>query len=345
VAWAWLASRSREDWLRASGAVALSLMIWVALWRALPELSWATLELRWLWLGALASLVIWLLRAARLWGLGLCTARVALKVVACHGGLLRVTPMRLGELSLPYLLKRWAEVPHAHSGALLIWLRLCELIILCAATLISLWLSSALGAQLNELSAATLSAQRAWLSLGLICALAALASLSRLIRPLLSVGLSLMERLSGALSLTRLTKRLEALSAELELLPELPWRSRAWLLLMSAMIFLTQLTLFGSALWSCAVSLGLAELTLGSSCAHVAGVIPLPTLGNVGSHELGWTLGFMWVGVPREAALCSALLSQLFTLAMSLLWWGVASFISLPSQRSGGRCVLGEGEG
>jgi hypothetical protein len=251
-----------------------------------------------------------------------CDLKVALKVVATQGALLRVTPLRAGELSLPYLLKRWADVDFTKGLTYLLWALLSELITLLLAALIALLMLSQSShisqdslAQLTDPSKLSVEGELSitTLTLWLTSALA-----------LTSLGFLALPRLTRWLA--RRAPRLAWLN---ERLPPLTPSLALTLATSGALLFVLQLALFGACLAACHISLSLPALTLGASSAHLSGVLPLPTLGNIGSHELGWVVGFMWVGVSQENAALSALVSQVSTLAFALLWWALSSFLRL----------------
>jgi hypothetical protein len=292
-------------WARLSFALLLSALILGALASYAPRVAWGQLEWRWLLGAALCSALVWLTRAVRLAVLSGCELTVALKVVATQGALLRVTPLRAGELSLPYLLKRWADVDITKGLTYLLWARLSEVITLLLMALVALYaLSRGSSGSLNVTGELTL-----WLSATLV---------------LTSLGFLALPRLTSLLA--RRAPRLTWLS---ERLPPLTARLTLTLATSAALLFGLQLALFGACLAACHLALPLPELTLGASSAHLSGVLPLPTIGNIGSHELGWVVGFMWVGVSREGAALSALVSQVTTLAFALLWWVISAFLSL----------------
>lgn|GEM_PF-2093630 len=316
-------------------ACLVSLGVWGGIWGLIPQVRWGELSVTQLSYGVLASLLVWWARAARLWALGACSWMTALRVVAVHGGLLRVTPMRLGELSLPYLLQRWAQVPMTQSSALLIWIRISELITLCVA--VSLCLAGVYFAPSEPnpaLAHPALVLVIATLCVGLLTLV-----LSHARRWISSLCLALDHagQRSGRRELSALSERLRSGQRAL---PELTRQRGALLLGISGLIFTAQLLLFWSVLSACGASIDLSGLTLGSAITHIGGVLPLPTIGNVGSHELSWTAGFMWVGVTQPLALLSAILSQIFTLSLALLWWAVSYFLPLPSKECEGRSVV-----
>ena len=326
--------RSRTRLTSLIVACLISLGIWGGIWGLMPQVRWSQLSFTPLGYGFFASLLIWWARAARLWALGACSLTTALRVVAVHGGLLRVTPMRLGELSLPYLLQRWAQLPITQSGALLIWIRLSELIVLCIAVSLAL-IGAHIGGQEPHLAIAHPALMLIGAALCVASLYLALNSTRRWINSIYQ-ALESAGRRSGWGRLSQLAERLRSGQQELPALT----RQRATLLFgISGVILSTQLALFWSVLSACGVSITLTGLTFGSAVTHIGGILPLPTIGNVGSHELSWTAGFMWVGVNRSQALFSAVVSQIFTLTLALFWWMISHFLPLPSKECEGRSV------
>ena len=50
------------------------------------------------------------------------------------------------------------------------------------------------------------------------------------------------------------------------------------------------------------------------------GSLPLPTVGNVGTHETGWTLGFQAMGVSLQDAVVTGVASGLITLGFAVVF-------------------------
>ena len=63
-----------------------------------------------------------------------------------------------------------------------------------------------------------------------------------------------------------------------------------------------------------------------SFLASVAAFLPVNGLGGFGTTEAGWTLGFSLVGMPRNIALISGVISNLMSFAVTVCC-GLISFI------------------
>ncbi|MEE2644069.1 MAG: hypothetical protein VYD19_03965, partial [Myxococcota bacterium] len=126
------AEEKKRSWLKAgllgfTGSAALIILLLQLTgvdWRALQG---GTLRADFIGLALSASALVWLLRGLRI--SALCAGvslSDSLAIVAAQGLLLRVTPLRLGDLGLPFLLER-RGVPLGEALLLLLWVRLTEL--------------------------------------------------------------------------------------------------------------------------------------------------------------------------------------------------------------------------
>ena len=310
--------------LGGAGSILLLLLILRALsldWRALtlslaPE---APLALT----GALlASALVWLLRGLRV--SLLCPSvrlTASLAIVSAQGLLLRVTPLRLGDLGLPVLLER-RGVPLAEALLLLFWIRLSELWILAWLCLVALLTGAGGGVAGEELLGQSGSLISALL---LLATLPLLARLQPIACALGRAGLAVARGVGLPRRLPKIYRRLAGLQKQLEAAERRTQRD--WLILLggAAAILCAQALLFWCLLRGCGAELSLSATLLGTSLAHLAGALPLPTIGNLGTHELGWVTGLTALGLAAPLALQSALLSQAATLAFAMLWgaWGL----------------------
>jgi uncharacterized membrane protein YbhN (UPF0104 family) len=214
-------------------------------------------------------------------------------------------PMRLGELSLVWLLHRAAGTPLVAGSALLLVLRLIDLVVVLAAGMLAL---------------ALLPAARTALPGALPWAGAAAAALV--------AGLVLAPRLAGALA--RLTPLdpdgrlgrvwftlLEALTA---LTPGRLARLLAWTLVIWGLNFLMA--------WLCAnatpVPVGMAGGVAGGSATALASVLPVNTFANAGTFEAAWVLALMPAGLDEAAALATGIVFHTLSLAASAALGAVA---------------------
>jgi uncharacterized membrane protein YbhN (UPF0104 family) len=62
------------------------------------------------------------------------------------------------------------------------------------------------------------------------------------------------------------------------------------------------------------------QLVLGATFAVLSKALPLGTIGGFGTHEAGWTVGFMLVGLEREVAIASGFAVNILTLLASLFF-------------------------
>lgn len=252
----------------------------------------------------LFSFLVLLLRAhrfsvlTRAAGLEITTPAVAIQVF-----LNRITPFRLGEISLPLLLRRHAGADLASSLVVLVFVRLLDLAIVVWAIGLSLALGPT-GANLPMLGAASfllvvlVSTFRLWLG-GLLRAARAL--WTRAARG----------RWSGA------DRALDKLLAATSQAKRLAGRDYAKVALASLGIFAGQTALFGAILLAYGIRLPLFSLARGAAVAQAGSAVPVAAVGTIGTHEASWVAGFVWVGVPVEEAIVTGIAGQLLTLAFA----------------------------
>lgn len=291
----------------------------LALVLAQLDLSAALIRLRGIDLGGLtlalgAALVVLLARGLRFWAL---TTRSGVAqvvaAIAVQNFLTRVTPLRLGELSLPYTLKRVADEPAAEALVALALVRLVEIWVLgmfaLGGAVIVFGGEEALGPLwwTLGLSSALLLTFRFWASL----AVRALAwGLAR-------VGLDQIEKIR---------RPLHKLSAAVE--EGARYGRRAWAALLGGTVAVmsAQLLLFGALISACGVEVSPAQLVVGVSGAAIASALPLLTVGSVGTLEAGWAAAFVWVGLGLEEAVLTGVVAQVLTLLFAALFAAPASW-------------------
>lgn len=305
-----MGAKRKTSFYRAAAAIAISAGLLALL---LSRLEWApalarfrSVDPRWLGLAALFSLAVLALRALRFATLTR-TAKLEITTaaVATQVFLNRVTPFRLGELSLPLLLKRHGAESFSGSLVSLVFVRILDLGIVVWAIALSLAvapdrsnLPSLAGASLLLLL--LLGTFRRWLG-----------ALIRLLR-------SGTRRLGGRLApLDRAMSKLAEASAEAG---RLEGPAYAKVALTSLGIFLGQAALFGSILMAYGIPLPLPLLARGAAVALAGAALPVAAVGTIGTQEASWVAGFAWVGVPLEASIVSGIAAQILTLIFSALW-------------------------
>ena len=303
-------------WVGAGLATSVLIIVGTSWWADIPfGALWARLSMISvvdLGLIICASGGTWALRAARLRVLftSLSFAQT-LYISSMHNALTRLLPARAGELSLPVLLKRDAQTPLAEGTLTMVWLRLIEV-----ACLGSLTASAAMMTVMPEVVSPQVSVALAVMSLG--------AALSA--RPLLR---------SALLALGRYVDRVRPLTKSLNAQRQLSSLQVIMTIGLTCSIMLCQALLFSFILWSMDARISYVYALLGSMAVHLAGVLPAPTIGNVGTHEAGWMLIYVQLGVSAAAATASALISQWLTLALAMCWWGLSAIFIVREETKG----------
>lgn len=244
------------------------------------------------------------------------------RVAAVHSLLASFAPMRLGELSLVWLLHRAARTPLVTGSALLVLLRMMDLIVVLAAGLLAL----------TALPAARVVVPDA---LPIAAALVAGLVAGVLLGPWLVRRLPVPDvaTTGDGRRLARLGRLWRSLHDTLagwtapHLLSLLTWSLPVW-----AVVF--------AMAWLCAnatgAAVGLAGGVAGGSATALAMVLPVNTIANVGTFEAAWVLALRPAGLDDAAALATGLLFHGVTLLGSALVGGVAL-------AAGGRRLLSGG--
>ena len=222
-----------------------------------------------------------------------------------------ILPARSGELSFIYFMDRHHAVPTAEAAATLIIARIFDY-----ATVAALFVIVALAslARLPAYAARVISLAL----LFLILSLAVLASLAWLGRKSLGLLRRLLERL-GDRSLSASALRVgEEIARSFETIPS----PRTYLLvsLSSLLTWLGTFAWFACFLASLGVRTGLSQTIVGATFAVLTKALPFITLGGLGAHEAGWTVGFMLVGFDKETAIATGFAVNILTLLSSLVF-------------------------
>ncbi|WP_299439619.1 lysylphosphatidylglycerol synthase transmembrane domain-containing protein [uncultured Rhodospira sp.] len=235
-------------------------------------------------------------------------------VAALHSVLASFAPMRLGELSLVWLLNRAAGTPLAAGSALLVALRMIDLVIVLAAGVLAL---------------ALLPAARDAVPHGVTLAGGAAAAMlgGLLLAPWVAGRLRHLTPFGGAGRLARVWETLvQALAA---LTPGVLARLLAWTVAAWGLIFLMA--------WLCANStpapVGLAGGVAGGSATALASVLPVNTFANAGTFEAAWVLALMPAGLDEATALVTGIVFHAVNLLGSALLGGLAALIG-PGRRA-----------
>lgn len=244
-----------------------------------------------------------------------------LSVHGVHVLLLRVMPFRTGELGFGWLMRRGGAAGFSRSLVGLLMLRILDfaaLLVLFAVGLVTFG-----GAAFTEGRVAVLP----WVMLGLF-ALAAPLYLRWTLR--LAV-----RAMSGLLALTRLD-RVERVAGLAEKIRDaVAWaqtvrtatlfRATAW----TSLQFAVNYAIFYALMAAMHIDVTFAQTVLGGTGSAIGGLLPLAGIGNFGTLETGWALGFAAVGVPTEDAIASAFAFSVITVGYAAVT-AVVGWLTLP---------------
>lgn len=86
-------------------------------------------------------------------------------------------------------------------------------------------------------------------------------------------------------------------------------------LLSWGMIFLT----FFAYMKGFGINLSLTQMVFGFTLSIIANALPISGIGNWGTMEVGWTAGFLWVGISKEKAIAAGLAVHIMIFILVLL--------------------------
>ena len=233
---------------------------------------------------------------------------------AAQNAINRVAPFKLGELSLPFLLHRAAGEPPARTLVMLALVRLVEIWLLCLLLVagIALWFGG-----------------REWQQMAVVGGVAAVATgLLLTFRWWSGAALRVAERVGRRVGLDRFAafdRVVQKLGEALDGGAGLSSGQKAAVVGGTLAVMGLQYTLYGLLIASVGVEVHPLQVAVGYTLAQVAGAVPVLSVGNLGTHETGWTLGFVWVGLALEDAVLTGIYTQLVTLGFAVVFAGPAA--------------------
>lgn len=269
--------------------------------------------------GLALYVVLYLVRA---WRFVLLAPRTPFSVMLCitavHNLMLRLMPMRTGELAYAYLVRRAGTAGMGESLLGLVLLRLLDATTIVVIFAVTLALNrtlyrgdSQLGLIISLLIAAT----------GVVAVLAFGHALR--LGVWISRSLARVTRLSRVPAVTRLIEKLQhAVESHARM-------SAGSMIRLSAVTILHWMLTFGiifTVVRGFAIDVSLPQAILGGTAATVSGFLPIAGIGNFGALEAGWALGFALVGLPPPLAVASAFGFSMVTFGYALLLGASAWF-------------------
>lgn len=258
----------------------------------------------WMVLAGLLTAVTMLVRGVRFHALFRAPGLAATTSAICLQTLInRVAPMRLGELSLPYLLQRHTGANGAEVLVTLVLIRFVEL-----ATVIPLLLLSTLARGGVGLGV--------WTGLiGLV--LVALVLVLVFFRSIVRFAVTTLGRVAdkvGVRPTTLAGRTLQSLERAAAGSAELSGAQRFGVFALTLVQLAFQIGVFAAILAAFDSSVGPIALVQASCVAFTGVALPVPSVGTVGTLEASWVAGFTWVGMGLDDAILTGLATQVLTL-------------------------------
>jgi len=226
------------------------------------------------------------------------SARVLLGVHFVHALLLRVMPLRTGELGFAWLMRRQGAGGFTQNLVGVLLLRILDLATVLAVFALAL---VTFGATLRSDARPSLPVA---VTVGILAILAPL-----YIRHLVRAAHSVLDGILGATRLTGLARVRRAQGAVQEAVrwsSELPSGVLWQLTGLTTVQWAVNFVLFGVLLAAMGVDVTAAQTMLGGTGSVLGGLLPLAGVGNFGPLEAGWSVALAAVGVPMELAIASA---------------------------------------
>jgi uncharacterized protein (TIRG00374 family) len=283
----------------------------------------ANISYRWMAIGGLFYFITNVGRALRLQMLlpnQVTRFHKLLPVVIAQSMFNNVLPARAGELSLVYLLRKHEAVPLGQGGVALIVARISDYLAVAAIFIVAALLSlESLPQHANGII---------WIVMGVML-------LTVVMLPVLAwggrPGLFIMQRMFDWFGLTshRAVKfSVAKLHEAIKAFEAIHSRGRY------LSIFIWSLCIWGTTFaWFYAFLRGIGIQTaplktiVGATFAVLSKAIPFISVGGLGAHEAGWTIGFVLVGLDKTVAISSGFAVNILTLLTSIVMGGAALWI------------------
>lgn len=232
-----------------------------------------------------------------------------------------IIPARLGELSLPYFLHRRCDIPLTKAATVLIAIRFFDLLILLLFGAIALLLllqsqlevSINIGLSLFAIGALVAGSILAWIGFVYFLDLKIKSPICEYDRKKLAAYL---HRIRGF-----------AARVQEEFRSNWPAAKQATTLCNSILIWLTLLAFFHYFLHFAGYEVTIRQTMIGSAIANLTQLLPINSLGSIGTLEAGWTAGFHLAGLPVEVGVATGLLMHSFVILylflITGLFWGM----------------------
>ncbi|MES1026053.1 lysylphosphatidylglycerol synthase transmembrane domain-containing protein [Gloeocapsa sp. BRSZ] len=239
---------------------------------------------------------------------------IIFEITCIYQFLNHILPVRTGELSLPILLKRYSNYPYISSVASLLLTRIHDALALGTIVCLGIGLAVIQGRIASD-----------WL-IYLIVVLLAIALVIGLLTLLIKQNHQLARNWKSSKLFLKLKTLIKNFYDELLIYRQLSLHLK--LFSYSILLWLIIFVLFWVVLQSLGFSLSLSEVILGSSLANLTQLLPVSTLGNIGTLEAGWVFGFTLLGYDSYHTLTAGIVMHIIVILIAGIY-GVLSWVGL----------------
>ena len=236
-------------------------------------------------------------------------------ISALHNFFLRLLPLRTGDISWAFLIRRAGAAGLGESLLNLVLVRildmLCVLVIFCLA--LAADLASAEGVYAGDRTSGLMLAGAASAVVLVIVLL-----LRRFFSLMFNIGNRLLELLGlqKKPTVARLWANVEqAVDSFTSVRPGVVWLAT----LASLANWVVMYAIFGVLLHAFGMPVNVSQTVLGATGGVVSGFLPIGGIGSFGTLEAGWTFGFVMVGLTRSQAVTSGFGVSVITFGYSVL--------------------------
>ncbi len=236
-----------------------------------------------------------------------------------------IIPLRLGELSLPFLCKRFLKINLLSGGVSLIIIRVYDVLILCFLFLSAVFLSlSQIESRINNIFIYSVI-------LVLIATLLVLAFINRII----DLFLNSMNKFAG-LTPNRNSEVLIKLNERIQLIKEdvnaISWQTKFIALPLTTLsIWILSYMTYFLIVRYLGIEISFVKNIIASSGVILVNFLPVNGIGGFGTFEAGWSVGYMFWGMSKEVAIASGFILHILIFATGL-FISVFSIIYLITQ-------------
>jgi len=226
-----------------------------------------------------------------------------------HNFFNQILPARTGELTLIYYLKKYTDVTSIKSLHTIIVIRILDLsvvgLLFSVSCILYFGKNISLGLILSTIAVVIIT-------LSLVLFLPQIITLIRISSD------SILDKFNfKKVFFNRLRKIIR--NVEKEFNNQNIKSNLIYILFMSVIIWLHLYLFFYYSIKFCGEDINLIKSVIGSTGAVLTQVIPINSFGNIGSLEAGWTIGFVFAGVPLETAIITGIGSHIVNFVSSVV--------------------------